>query len=132
MADTTRLSLKSVAPSFTVDDLEKSLAFYRDVLGFGVGQRWEEGGTLLGVELEAGPTTFMIGQDDWKKGRNRTKGVGFRLYCETDQDVDQMAAGIKARGGRLTQEPMDEEWGGRAFTVQDPDGFTITISRRKQ
>ena len=126
-----RLTLRSVGPSFTVDDVDKSLAWYRDVMGFEVGERWEENGKLLGVELKAGPSMFMIGQDDWKKGRDRQKGVGFRLYCQTDQDVDKMAAGIKSRGGRLVQEPQDEEWGGRAFTVDDPDGFRITISNSK-
>jgi uncharacterized glyoxalase superfamily protein PhnB len=125
------LSLRNVGPSFTVDDVEKSLAFYRDVMGFEVGERWEENGKVLGVELKAGPVMFMIGQDDWKKGRDRQKGVGFRLYCQTDQDVDKLAAGIKSRGGRLVQEPKDEEWGGRAFTVDDPDGFRITISNSK-
>ena len=125
------LSLRSVSPSFTVDDLEKSLAFYRDILGFEVGQRWEEGGKLTGVELSAGPSVFMIGQDDWKKGRNRTKGVGFRLYCDTDQDVDGLAEQIKSRGGKLAQEPRDEEWGARTLTVEDPDGFKITIGRQR-
>ena len=122
-------ALRGVAPSFTVNDVEKSLGWYRDVMGFAVGNRWEANGKLLGAELKAGPVVFMIGQDDWKRGRDRQKGVGFRLYCKTDQDVDRMAAGIKARGGTLAQEPRDEEWGARAFTVDDPDGFKITISK---
>ena len=124
-------ALRAVAPSFTVNDVEKSLGWYRDVMGFAVGDRWEHDGKLMGAELKAGPVVFMIGQDDWKKGRDREKGLGFRLYCQTDQDVDRMAAGIKARGGTLAQEPRDEEWGARAFTVEDPDGFTITISKEK-
>ena len=124
------LSLRSAGPSFTVDDIQKSLEWYRDVLGFAVAQRWEEGGKLFGVELTAGPVTFVVNQDDWKKGRDRQKGVGFRLYCETDQDVDQLAARIKERGGRLAQEPGDME-GMRGFTVEDPDGFTITIAKDK-
>jgi len=122
-------ALRTVAPSFTVADVDKSLTWYRDVMGFTVGQRWEDKGKLMGAELTAGPVLFMIGQDDWQKGRNREKGVGFRLYCQTDQDIDRMAAGIKARGGTLAQEPRDEEWGGRAFTVDDPDGFKITITK---
>ena len=118
-----------MGPSFTVADVEKSLAWYRDVMGFAVSQRWEEKGQLLGVSLKAGPVEFMIGQDDWNKGRHRIKGGGFRVYCETNQDVDSVADGIKARGGSLVQEPRNEEWGARAFTVQDPDGFKITISK---
>lgn len=128
-----KLSLSAVSPSFTVNDVEKSLAWYRDVMGFEVGKRWEEGGKLMGVELSAGPVIFMIGQDDWKKGKNREKGAGFRLYCDTDQDVDELAKGIKARGGKLAEEPRtEEEWGARIFTVEDPDGFKFTIAKMKK
>jgi uncharacterized glyoxalase superfamily protein PhnB len=124
------LALSGVAPSLTVDDIQKSLAWYRDVLGFAVKDRWEQDGTLMGVEIAAGPTVvFMLGQDDWKKGRDRQKGQGFRLYCETSQDIDSLAARIKGSGGTLAQEPRDEPWGSRALTVDDPDGFKITISK---
>lgn len=122
------LRLRSVAASFTVNDLEKSLAWYRDVLGFKVGERWEHDGKLAGVELVAGKVLFMLSQDDWKKGRDRVKGEGFRLYCTTNQNVDRLADQIKARGGTLLQEPRDEPWGARVFAVTDPDGFKITIS----
>ena len=125
------MTLRGVAPSLTVNDLDKSLGFYRDVLGFSVKDRWESEGKLLGVEMGAGQVVFMLGQDDWKKGRDRSKGEGFRLYCDTTQDVDQIAARIKARGGALDQEPRDEPWGARALTVVDPDGFKITISRQR-
>jgi uncharacterized glyoxalase superfamily protein PhnB len=121
------LRLRAAAPSFTVDDIEKSLAWYRDVLGFVVKDRMEEGGKLAGAELLAGSVTFWIGQDDWKKGRDRAKGEGFRLYCETAQDVDRLAERIEARGGRLAERPTDQSWGMRQITVVDPDGFKITI-----
>ena len=123
------LKMIEVSPGFTANDLEKSLAWYRDVLGFAVESRWEKDGKLAGVELRAGDITFMLGQDDWKKGRDRKKGEGFRLYCETTQDVDALAAGIVARGGTLDQEPRDQHWGMRDFSLTDPDGFKITIAR---
>lgn len=129
-AKTTRsksTSLRDASPSFTVNDIESSLAWYRDVLGFTIGERWEDGGKLVGAEVAAGEVTFMLGQDDWKKGRDRVKGEGFRIYCTTTQDVDGLAEGIKARGGTLLREPTDMPWGTRAFAVEDPDGFKITI-----
>jgi uncharacterized glyoxalase superfamily protein PhnB len=70
---------------------------------------------------------LMIGQDDWKKGRDRKKGEGFRIYFTTTGDVDALAAGIKARGGALDSEPMDQPWGSRDFSFTDPDGFKLTI-----
>lgn len=121
------LKMSEVAPGFTANDLEKSLAWYRDVLGFVVEERWEQEGKLTGVQLRAGNVTFMVGQDDWKKGRDRKKGEGFRMYCTTAQDVDVLAKGIVARGGKLDQEPRDQPWGTRDFALTDPDGFKITI-----
>lgn len=121
------LSMSWASPSLTVGDIQKSVAWYRDVLGFGVEERWEQDGELAGVMVRAGDVRFMLGQDDWKKGRDRKKGEGFRIYCETKQDVDALAEKIKARGGALDQEPHDEPWGTRAFALADPDGFKITI-----
>jgi lactoylglutathione lyase len=123
------LRLTSTGPGLTVNDIQKSLAWYRDVLGFTVGERWESNGVLQGVELNAGGVMFMIGQDDWKKGRDRVKGVGVRLYCTTDQDIDRVAAKIKAQGGTLAQEPKDQPWGTRDLAVDDPDGYKITIAK---
>jgi uncharacterized glyoxalase superfamily protein PhnB len=121
------LSLRSASPGFTVNDLEKSLTWYRDVVGFAVEERWERDGKLAGVGLKAGSVFFMIGQDDWKKGRDRKKGEGFRIYFDTDQDVDKLAARVKAKGGTLDTEPQDQPWGARDFSLTDPDGFKITI-----
>ncbi|HKZ32681.1 MAG TPA: VOC family protein [Vicinamibacteria bacterium] len=122
------LRLRSAGPSFTVSDLQKSLTFYRDVLGFTPRERWEKDGALQGIELVAGSVTFWLGQDDWKKGRDRVKGLGFRMYCATSQDIDALAARVRAGGGTIVDEPKDEPWGGRAFGVRDPDGFTTTFA----
>lgn len=126
------MNLDSVGPSLTVNDIQKSLAWYRDIAGFALEEKWERDGQLLGVSLRAGKTWFMLGQDDWKKGRDRKKGEGFRLYCMTTGDVDAQAAGIKSRGGALDQEPMDQEWGMRDFSMTDPDGFKITVAKEKK
>ncbi len=122
------LKMGSVSPALTVNDVEKSLAWYRDVLGFVVEERWEQDGKLSGVQVRAGGVSFMLGQDDWKKGRDRKKGEGFRLYCTTTQDVDVLAKRIGTRGGKLDQEPLDRPWGTRDFALTDPDGFKITIA----
>ena len=121
------LRLRECSASFTASDLEASVAWYRDILGFVEGERWEENGKLHGIQLKAGRVDLMLSQDDFTKGRDRVKGLGFRLWCTTAQDIDRMAAEIKARGGRLTYEPGDLPWGDRAFALEDPDGFQITV-----
>jgi uncharacterized glyoxalase superfamily protein PhnB len=98
------------------------------VLGFAVSDEWRVEGALMGVEMRAGSVEIFLGQDDWKKGRDRIKGEGIRLYGRTVQDLDRLAALIKARGGVLAHEPRTQPWGERDFGLLDPDGFKITIS----
>ena len=77
--------------------------------------------------LRAGKTEIGLNQDDWKKGRDRKKGIGMRLFMATSQNVDEIAARAKAAGITLKSEPHDTEWKTRAFEVVDPTGFMITI-----
>ena len=121
------LQATSIVPNLTVDDVQQSITFFQ-ALGFAVDERWEEGGTLLGVMLRAGETRIGLSQDDWKKGRDRKKGVGMRLFIATRQDIDQIAARAKAAGLALDVEPHDTEWGSRAFDVTEPTGFKLTVS----
>jgi uncharacterized glyoxalase superfamily protein PhnB len=119
--------LGAIVPNFTVDDLQESIRFY-EALGFTVDERWEEKGTLLGVMLRAGKSQIGLSQDDWKKGRDRKKGVGMRLFVSTPQNIDDVAAGARKAGIQLTSEPHDTEWKTRAFEVTDPSGFLLTVS----
>ena len=122
---------KSVMPSMTVNNLQQSLKFFEG-LGFEVEDRWEQNGTLLGVMLKAGDARLGLSQDDGKKGRDRVKGVGMRLYIETADNIDEVAAHAKAAGVTLSREPHDTEWGTRAFEVSEPSGFLFTISSVSQ
>jgi uncharacterized glyoxalase superfamily protein PhnB len=120
------LQISTILPSITVDDLQKSIKFY-EALGFAVGERWEDNGTLLGVMMRAGKNEIGLSQDDWKKGRDRKKGIGLRLFLATTQNVDEIAARAKSAGVKLNSEPHDTEWKTRAFEVTDPSGFLLTI-----
>ncbi len=123
----TPLQAKSLAPSLTVNDLQQSISFFEG-LGFGVEERWEHNGVLLGVMLRAGEARIGLSQDDWKKGRDRLKGVGMRIFIGTTQDVDRLAARAKEAGIALDREPHDTPWGSRAFEITEPSGFKMTIS----
>jgi uncharacterized glyoxalase superfamily protein PhnB len=123
----TPLQAKTIAPNFTVNDLQKSVSFFEG-LGFGIEERWEESGVLLGVMLRAGAARIGLSQDDWKKGRERTKGVGMRVFIGTTQDIDELARRAKAAGIALDVDAHDTPWGTRAFEVTEPSGFKLTIS----
>src|SRR5256886_5965580 len=105
------LRLRSIAASFTVSDLQKSVAWYRDVLGFTPGERWETNGGLRGLQMKAGACDIMLGQDDFPKGRDRRKGGGFRLGAATAQDIIAIAAQAKAKGWPLDRAPSETPCG---------------------
>lgn len=123
------LRLRQISPAITASDLEASYRWYTEVMGFYPGETYEEDGEVLGVSVRAGSIDIFLGQDDFKKGRERTKGLGFRFHCTTAQDVDVLAAAIQERGGELLEDPEDKPWGTREFAVRDPDGFVFTISQ---
>lgn len=121
------MSHKSLLPGFTVDDLAKSIAFY-EALGFTVSDRWEDNGTLIGVMMRSGALELGLSQDDWKKGRDRQKGIGTRLNIESTENIDVLAAQVKAAGFALDVEPFDTPWKTRQFELTDPSGFKISVT----
>jgi catechol 2,3-dioxygenase-like lactoylglutathione lyase family enzyme len=121
------VQISAIVPTLTVDDVQKSIAFY-EALGFAIEERWEEKGTLLGVMMRAGKTQLVLNQDDWKKGRDRTKGIGVRVSILTAPgSVDEIAKRVRSAGFPLKSDPHDTEWKSRAFEVSDPSGFLLTI-----
>ena len=121
------LNARGLMASLTANNIQQSLDFYTS-LGFEVTDRFEENGAVLGAMLKAGDVEIGLSQDDGKKGADRVKGTGMRLYIESTDDIDAAADWVKAAGVALTRDPYDSEWGTRAFDTKDPSGFLITIS----
>ncbi len=118
----------SLEASLTVKNLDTSLAWYRDVIGFSVDRKHERAGKLVAVSLSAGAVRLLISQDDGAKGQDRITGQGLSLQITTRENADAVATRIKERGGILDSEPVDTPWGRRVFRLRDPDGFRLTIS----
>jgi uncharacterized glyoxalase superfamily protein PhnB len=111
-----------------VNDLQQSIRFYAEGLGFTLDEQWEVEGEVRGVRLKAGKCELNLSQDDFAKGKNRPKGTGFRLWLTTVQDLDHLAERARAFGIKLDHDPQAMPWGPRAFAVTDPDGFQISIA----
>src|SRR5687767_9781473 len=122
---------RSFSAALTVKDLQKSVAWYRDAVGFVVGREYERNGKVASVQMKAGSVEILLNQDDGAKGWDRKKGEGVGLYFTTAQPVDDIAQRIKQAGTALETEPTDMPWGARAFRVKDPDGFILAISSER-
>ena len=124
------LNATTLGCSITCKELQTSIAFYRDALGFAVDMTFEHEGKVAGAVISAGMIRIVLNQDNGKLGWDRIKGQGFYLQINVAgaADVDAAAARIKASGGTLIDEPEDRPWGVRMFHFRDPDGFKLGVS----
>ncbi|HTY04887.1 MAG TPA: VOC family protein [Gemmatimonadales bacterium] len=119
---------QSLQASLTVKDLTKSVKWYLEVFGFQEDRRIERDGKLRGVAISAGEVRIILNQDDGGRGWTRVKGEGFSLYVPIQQDIDELARGIRERGGVFETEPQDMPWGARIFRLRDPDNYKWVVS----
>ncbi|GMV10268.1 MAG: hypothetical protein AMXMBFR55_20020 [Gemmatimonadota bacterium] len=116
--------------SLTCKELDASIRFYRDALGFAVAHQFERDGRVVAAVIVAGDIRIVLNQDDGKLGWDRIKGQGFYLQINVaaPADVDAAAARLTAAGWTLLNEPADRPWGARTFQFKDPDGFKLGVS----
>jgi len=122
------LQSRGISPGITATDLQRSIRFYVEGLGFSIADKHEVDGQLRYVLLKAGDAELGMGQDDFAKGKDRSKGVAIRLWFTTKQDLQPLAEQLKRAGFTLDSEVAPLPWGQIAFAVTDPDGFMLTIA----
>ena len=122
----------------TVNDLDESLAFYRDALGLAVrndvasgGFRWVTLGSTSQPDLEivlSEPHAGRPQADGDALQELLTKGVLPMIMFRTD-DLDATFEKVRASGAEVLQEPIDQPWGPRDCAFRDPSGNTVRISQ---
>lgn len=122
----------------TVNDIDESLAFYRDALGLDVrndvgsdGQRWVTLGSEVQPDLElvlSPPHAGRSQADGDAIQELLTKGVMPMLVFATD-DLDGTFEKLRASGAEVLQEPIDQPWGPRDCAFRDPSGNLIRINQ---
>jgi len=127
---TTALNATNLGCSITCKDLNASLDFYRDAIGFTVARSFEHEGRVVAAVVTSGNIGIVLNQDDGKLGWDRIKGQGcyLQINVASATDVDNAAERIKAAGGTLIDEPADRPWGARMFQFKDLDGFKLGVS----
>jgi len=117
-----------------VADVARSVAFYRDRLGFDVETAYEDppyatlslAGTRLslaeqGHDADDRPGVSMAAPDD----PSRANVV---LVLEVD-DARREHKRLAAAGVRFLAEPYEPPWGGCRFFCVDPDGYLVEIEQ---
>jgi catechol 2,3-dioxygenase-like lactoylglutathione lyase family enzyme len=124
----------------TVNELDESLAFYRDALGFDVrndvgagGFRWVTLGSATQPDVDivlSEPHAGRSQADGDALQELLTKGVLPMIVFSTD-DVDATFEQVRASGAEVLQEPIDQPWGPRDCAFRDPSGNMVRIQQAK-
>lgn len=100
-----------------VNSLEESLAFYRDILGFELESDNSVAEPPMAT-LKAGNLKLTLAQH-LETMLRRGRGVHFFIGVA---DVDQFYEMLREKIAEL-RPPIDEGWGGRFITLEDPDKY---------
>lgn len=112
-----------------VNSLEESVAFYQETLGMEL-ESFNDGSEPPMAKLRSGNLKITLAQN-LETMLRRGRGVHFFVGVE---DVDQFYDRL-ARMGADVQPPVDEGWGGRFVTLEDPDKyrfFFVTWTNRDE
>lgn len=125
--------MQSLIPGLAVKDIAASLRFYTDVLGFETTFSMpDDSGTLVHGSVKRGDVEIMIGRIDPTNPHDQEPlGRGVALYSTVadSEDIDALFTHAKQAGATVIQEPTDQFWGHRDWTVADPDGYRIVVSK---
>jgi lactoylglutathione lyase len=108
-----------------VDDLERSLSFYRLLLGV-VGARRSE--TYAELVLENCRLGFYLRDAAPDLLGRLSEGSGAELLFLVE-DVDAEADRLRSAGVRILSGPLDRPWGHRTVHIEDPDGHVVELAR---
>lgn len=124
-----------------VDDQDKALAFYRDVLGMQVNTDADLGEMMrwLTVNPPSQPTVQIVlepvGMGGMRSDEDAAaitelmaKGTLNALIFQTD-DVDADFERVRAAGAEIMQEPIDQAYGVRDCAFRDPSGNHLRLSQ---
>jgi catechol 2,3-dioxygenase-like lactoylglutathione lyase family enzyme len=124
--------LKKLTPNLIVADVDRSIAFYRDQLGF----------TLVTTVPDASPYVFAIMKsggvevylnapgpalEEYPAFKGRPIGGTLTLFIEVE-DIQTSYAELKDRVQVVM--PLEKKWYGvTEFAFLDPDGYVITFAQ---
>lgn len=121
-------------PALYVSDVQRSLAFYRDVLGFQIGYRWPPEGDPDYVEVTQGNQTVgLLSREFAARETGLPVAQGGPSWAELVLEVDDVDAASRyllSKGVRQLREPADKPWGERVAYFVDPDGHPIFVAAK--
>jgi lactoylglutathione lyase len=124
--------LKKLTPNILVADVDKSVAFYRDVLGFVVDQTVPDKSPFVFAIVKSGNVQIYLNArgpaiEEYPAFKGRPLGGTLTLFIEVG-DIRGSYEQLKDRVNVVM--PLEKKWyGPTEFAFLDPDGYVITFAQ---
>src|SRR5579872_46139 len=120
------VTIKQVVPFFAVANIEQSVRYYVDGLGFSMPKKWVVDGKLRWCWLERGGAALMLqeffreGQDAWVPSCRVGEGVSLNFTCD---NAIAFYHDVKSRGIEASEPQVGNSmW---VTSLKDPDGYKL-------
>ena len=132
-------SFKKLTPNLVVASVERSLAFYADVLGFERGMTVPEQSPFVFGSVTGGPVEIFFNDaaaaiKEYPGFGGKPLGATGTMFIEMDESgekIDALHDRIKPRV-TVTMPLVTQFYGMREFAIEDPDGYVVTFAQRVQ
>lgn len=131
------MKFNTITPNLIVKDMEKSLHFYRDVLGFAVSQTVPDKAPFVFAWMKRDDANLFLnqqmppqpGQTDPMAGR--PVGGTLSMYMVLE-GIDDLLKIVEQAGVKPAIALHKEFYGMKEFAVLDPDGYLIILAEREE
>jgi lactoylglutathione lyase len=122
-----------LTPNLLVANVERSLAFYTDTLGFARGMTVPEQSPLVFASVTSGPVEIFLNDaatavKEYPAFAGKPLGATGTLFIEVE-GVDALHDRLKA-SAKIVMPIVTQFYGMREFAIEDPDGYVITFAER--
>ena len=128
----TRSQTQAISPCFIVSNVDQTIAFYRDKLGFETRLREPDPDPFFAIIGREGVQIFVKSDKDVSPLPNHKRHHYMRwdafIYAP---DPDALAAEFAERGAEFSAPLEDTHDGLRGFEISDPDGYVLFFGRAR-
>ena len=126
----TQATTQAISPCFIVSNVDQTIAFYRDKLGFETRFRQPDQDAFFAIIGRDGVQIFVKSEKDIEPVPNSKRHRHFRwdafVYVE---DPDELAAEFAEHGAAFSAPLEDTHDGLRGFEICDPEGYVLFFGR---
>ena len=128
------MNFKKITPNLVVADLDKSLKFYRDILGFSISQTVPDKPPFIFAWMKRGEAELFLnvnmppqpGEPDLYAGKPIGGGT-LSLYLVME-GIDELYASVQQQKIPIVIAMHTQFYGMKEFAVRDPDGYLLIFA----